>query len=164
MPMSHPVSRHRAHVALVLTTLAVSLGCDSRSNAGQKVDTAAATDPRTPVALPADGRQAVLREMRQMLGAVGGALSAAARADTAEVLAALAPAGSAAAADPALESLLPAPWKELAERTHSGFDSLSAAVRRAKSGPGIKDTVLVGIARITGSCTGCHETYRVVVR
>jgi cytochrome c556 len=102
--------------------------------------------------------------MRQMLGAIGGALSAAARQDTGSVLAVLAPAGSAAAADPALEALLPATWKELAERTHVGFDSLTAAVRRARPGPELKDTVLVGLARITGSCTACHETFRVTVK
>ncbi len=102
--------------------------------------------------------------MRQMLGAVGGALSAAAREDTGAVIAALAPAGSAAAADPALEALLPATWKELAERTHGGFDSLTAAVRRSRPGPGLKDTVLLGVARISGSCTACHEAFRITVR
>jgi cytochrome c556 len=80
------------------------------------------------------------------------------------VIAALAPAGSAAAADPAVEALLPAKWKELAERTHGGFDSLTAAVRRARTGPALKDTVLVGIARISGSCTACHDTFRITLR
>lgn len=102
--------------------------------------------------------------MRQMLAAIGGALSAAARGDTDAVLAALAPAGSAAAADPAIEALLPATWKELAERTHGGFDSLTAAVRRSRTGPGLKDTVLVGIARVSGSCTACHEAFRITVQ
>jgi cytochrome c556 len=102
--------------------------------------------------------------MRQMLGAIGGALSGAARQDTSAVLAALAPAGSAAAADPALEAMLPATWKELAERTHGGFDSLAAAVRRTRTGPALKDTVLAGVARITGSCTACHETFRMSIR
>ncbi len=99
-----------------------------------------------------------------MLGAIGGALSAAARGDTSAVIAALAPARSAAAADPAIEALLPTEWKELAERTHGGFDSLTAAVRATRTGPELKDTVLVGIARISGSCTACHETFRVTVR
>jgi hypothetical protein len=102
--------------------------------------------------------------MRQMLGAIGGALSAAARGDTGAVIAALAPARSAAAADPALEALLPTTWKELAERTHGGFDSLTASVRSAQVGLGVKDTVLVGVARIIGSCTACHETFRITVR
>jgi cytochrome c556 len=80
------------------------------------------------------------------------------------VLAALAPAGSAAAADAAIEALLPATWKELAERTHGGFDSLAAAARRTRNGPELKDTVLVGIARVSASCTACHETFRITVR
>ena len=121
-------------------------------------------DPRTPVILPAEAQQAVLREMRQLLGALAGGLAAAARGDTPALIAALAPAGSAAAADPALEELLPPGWKELAERTHSEFDSLTAAVRRTHGPQALKDTVLVRLARLSGGCTSCHETYRVTVR
>jgi cytochrome c556 len=101
--------------------------------------------------------------MRQLLGAVGGAMAGAANGDTSVVLAALAPAGSAAAADPALEAILPAGWKELAERTHSDFDSLAAAVRRTRAPQELKDTVLVRLARLSGGCASCHETYRVTV-
>lgn len=146
------------------SALLAALACNSTPKASEKNVSAAITDPRTPVFLPADGQQAVLREMRQMLGAVGGALTGAARGDTGAVIAALAPAGSAAAADPQLEALLPAPWKELAERTHGGFDTLTAAVRRTRTAAALKDTVLVGVARITGSCTACHETFRIAVR
>lgn len=145
------------------SALFAALACNSTPKASEKNVSAATTDPRTPVSLPPDGQQAVLREMRQMLGAVGGALSGAARGDTGAVIAALTPAGSAAAADPELEALLPATWKELAERTHGGFDTLTAAVRRTRAAA-LKDTVLVGVARITGSCTACHETFRIAVR
>lgn len=147
---------------VVLTALLSSLACDSSTpKAAENTVPPTTNDPRTLVALPADAQQAVLREMRQMLATIGGALAAASREDTSAVLAALAPAGSAAAADPAIEALLPATWKELAERTHGGFDSLSAAVRHARTGPALKDTVLVGIARISGSCAACHETFRI---
>jgi cytochrome c556 len=162
--MSYLFGGRSARVTVALTVLLASLSCDATPKAVENPALPATKDPRTPVALPADGRQAVLREMRQMLGAIGGALSAAAREDTSAVLAALAPAGSAAAADPAIEALLPPTWKELAERTHGGFDSLMAAVRRARAGPGLKDTVLVGIARISASCTACHESFRITVR
>lgn len=162
--MSYIFCGRSVRVTVGLTMLLASLACDSTPKAAENAPSPTTQDPRTPVALPADGQQAVLREMRQMLGAFGGALSAAAREDTGAVIAALAPAGSAAAADPALEALLPATWKELAERTHGGFDSLTAAVRRARTGPGLKDTVLVGVARISGSCTACHEAFRVTVR
>ena len=162
--MSHGFCGRPVRGTIALTAILASLACDATQNAAEHAILPTTNDPRTPVALPADGQQAVLREMRQMLGAIGGALSGAARADTSAVLAALAPAGSAAAADPAIEALLPATWKELAERTHGGFDSLTAAVRRAPTGPALKDTVLVGIARVSGSCTACHEAYRVTVR
>ena len=162
--MGHAFCGRSLRGTVWLTGLLASLACDSTPRAAENASSPTTKDPRTPVTLPADGQQAVLREMRQMLGAVGGALSAAAREDTGAVIAALAPAGSTAAADPALEALLPATWKELAERTHGGFDSLTAAVRRARTGPGLKDTVLVGVARISGSCTACHEAFRISVR
>jgi cytochrome c556 len=162
--MCYAFCRQAARVTAALTALLALLACDSTPKAADTSRSSTPRDPRTPVALPADGQQAVLREMRQMLGAIGGALSAAAKDDTGSVLAALAPAGSAAAADPALEALLPATWKELAERTHAGFDSLAAAVRHARGGPELKDTVLVGLARISGSCTACHETFRITVK
>jgi hypothetical protein len=162
--MRYTSCRRSIRVAVGLTGLFASFACDSTPKAAESAASPATKDPRTAVALPADGQQAVLHEMRQMLGAVGGALAAAAREDTSGVIAALAPAGSAAAADPALEALLPPTWQELAERTHLGFDSLTAAVRRARSGRELKDTVLAGVARISGSCTTCHETFRITVR
>lgn len=162
--MSYAFGGRAGRLTVGLTGLLASLACDSTPKAAKNAVSATWKDPRTAVALPADGQQAVLREMRQMLGAVGGAMSAAAREDTGAVIAALAPAGSAAAADPALEALLPLKWKELAERTHGGFDSLTTAVRRTRTGQELKDTVLVGVARISGSCTACHEEFRITVR
>lgn len=147
-----------------VTALLVLIACDASPKPADRAVPSTSTDPRTAVALPAEVQQAVLSEMRQMLAAIGGALSAAAREDTAAVLAALAPAGSAAAADPAIEAMLPTEWKELAERTHFGFDSLMTAARRAATGQALKDTVMVGIARVSASCIACHETYRVTVR
>ena len=150
----------RRVTALIAAAVASGVACTSTAKEAEP----ASSDPRTAVALPAEGQQAVLLEMRQMLGAIGGAMSAAARGDTSAVLAALVPAGSAAAADPHIEELLPAQWKELAERTHGGFDSLATAVRRASDGAALKDTVLMGLAAISASCTSCHEQFRVTVR
>jgi cytochrome c556 len=149
---------------IALIALSAAPGCKGGRREPPTVVAATSIDSRTAVVLPADDQQAVLREMRQMLGAVGGAMAAAAKGDTAALLAAVAPAGSAAAADPAIDSLLPTAWKELAERTHGGFDSLAAAVRRAHGRQALKDTVLVRLARLGGSCTECHETFRVTVR
>jgi cytochrome c556 len=156
--------RSRVRVGILAATVAlVAVGCKEQPSA--KAPAAEASiDPRTAVMLPADGQLAVLHEMRAMLGAVGGAMGAAARGDTAALFAAVAPAGSAAAADAELEALLPAAWKELAERTHGGFDSLVFAARKARGPQALSDTVLTRLARITGSCTSCHETFRVTVR
>lgn len=99
-----------------------------------------------------------------MLAAIGGALQAAAREDTTALFAAIAPAGSAAAADPAIEALLPATWKEMAERTHGGFDELGAAARRARGGRALRDTVTVRVGQLTSTCASCHEMYRVTIR
>jgi|WetSurMetagenome_2_1015567.scaffolds.fasta_scaffold08440_9 cytochrome c556 len=147
-----------------LAALFATLGCKGGPRDQPVVAASASIDPRTAVVLPADGQQAVLREMRQMLGALGGAMAGATTGDTAALLAAVAPAGSAAAADPALEALLPTGWKELAERTHAGFDSLASAVRRTRGRQPLQDTVLVRLAELTESCTACHETFRVTVR
>ena len=146
----------------VIFTSAALLGCKEASEA--PVAAVTDSDPRTAVPLPAEAQQAVLHEMRQMLGSIGGAMSAAAKGDSAALQAALAPAGSAESADPAIEALLPAQWKELAERTHGGFDSLAIAARGAPNPAALKDTVLVRLAQISGSCTSCHETYRVTVK
>ncbi len=162
--MRRALSMRPIRVAVVFTSVVVYVACDSSPKHEDQAVPPVTTDSRTPVPLPADAQQAVLREMRQMLGAMGGAMSAAAREDQAAVIAALVPAGSAAAADPAIEELLPPAWKELAERTHGGFDSLSVAVRAAGNGQALKDTVLTGIARISASCSSCHETFRVTIR
>jgi cytochrome c556 len=150
---------------ILLSALALSvLGCSGTSREPAPAAHNTALDKRMAVALPADGQQAVLHEMRQLLGAMGGAMMAASQGDTAALFAALLPAGSAAAADPAIESLLPAEWKELAERTHGAFDSLAVAARRARGSQALKDTVLVRLAQVSSSCTACHDMYRVTVR
>jgi cytochrome c556 len=149
---------------LWVASIIATLGCNSKQETPQPALPPAAIDARTPVVLPGEARQAVLREMRQMLGAMGGAMAAAASGDTTQLLAALAPATSAAAADPGLEALLPKAWRELAEQTHGGFDSLIAAVRRGPGRPALGDTVLIRLARLSGSCSTCHETFQLTGR
>jgi cytochrome c556 len=153
--------------SLVLARMLLSaliLSALSCSGASREPAPDTTLDKRTAVALPADGQQAVLHEMRQMLSAMGGAMMAASQGDTTALFAALQPAGSAAAADPAIEEMLPAEWKELAERTHGAFDSLAVAARRARGSQALKDTVLVRLAQVSGSCTACHDMYRVTVK
>lgn len=156
-------TRSNAGMALVVAaTFVASAGC--RAEQKETAVTEVSVDPRTAVPLPADGHQAVLREMRDLLSAVGGAMAGAASGDTAAVLAAIAPAGSAAAADPHLEEMLPAGWKELAERLHGGFDSLAVAVRQARGASALKDTVLVRLSALNAHCTACHEMFRATVQ
>lgn len=157
---------HTIHVQFALglgLAALLAAACRAPTEQPREAETQASIDKRTPVALPPDAQQAVLREMRLMLEAMGGAMAGAARNDTAMLLAALLPAGSAAAADPGLEASLPPAWRDLAERTHGGFDSLAAVVRRMRGG-GLKDTVLVRLATLSASCTACHETFRVTLR
>ncbi len=154
--------RSRFPVVASGVACAVLMGCSEQGTKSVTAETTA--DPRTAVELPAEAQQAVLKEMRQMLGAMGGAMAAAAKGDTAALLLALAPAGSAAAADPAIEALLPPGWLELAERTHGGFDNLAASVRQSRDAKMLKDTVLVKLAVLSGACASCHETFRVTVR
>ena len=138
---------------LMTTTAAAGfvLGCGGRSET-------ASPDTRSAVPLTAEQRNAVLVEMRTMLASVNAVLGATARADSAGVRAAAKASGSGAAADPALEKLLPAPWLQMATQTHTGFDGLAAV-----AGAG-RDTIVARLASITGSCVSCHAMYRLAVR
>ena len=149
---------------VALAALVSTIGCTSAPRETPAALAVPSTDQRTAVEVPADVQQAVLREMRKMLGALGGTMAAATRGDTAAFLAAVAPALSSAAVEPSLAALLPAAWEELAERTHGGFDSLAAAARRAKGGRALEDTLLARLPMLIVSCTTCHETFRVAVR
>ena len=110
---------------------------------------------RTAVQLTVEQRNAVLVEMRTLLASVHGVLGAVARSDSAGIRAAANASGTAAAADPALEKLLPAQWLQLATRTHQGFDSLAAV-----AGAG-RDTVVARLGALTTNCVSCHAIYRV---
>jgi len=117
-------------------------------------------DTRTGVMVPAAARTAVLSEMRTMLGSINGVLAAHTRGDTAGIRAAALASGKAAAADPALEQLLPVAWLQLAMSTHHQFDDLAAAVSQPRGA----DSVTARLARLTGNCVACHAAYRLEVR
>ena len=148
-------------VTLLFAILAAALGWYLAGRRGPEMAITTSGDRRTALSLPDEARQAVLQEMRQMLGAIGGAMTAATSGDTTALVAALAPAGSAAAADPTIEALLPPAWKKLAEATHGGFDSLATALRHTRSTRERNDTLLAGLARVSNSCMACHETFRI---
>jgi cytochrome c556 len=115
----------------------------------------AAPDARTAVVLPTEARAAVLAEMRTMLGSLNGILVAAGRGDSAAMSTAARRSGLAAAADPALEKLLPEAWlQEMALATHLSFDSVAAAAGADVAG------VVNRLSSLTGNCVACHATYR----
>ncbi len=118
---------------------------------------AAVEPPARTLALPAEAREAILAEMRVMLGSVQAALEAAAVADTAALRAAVRPAGMAMAADPELEAMLPADWMGMAIAVHRGFDSLPGSATDPA-------TIAAGLGRIVAGCNGCHAVYRLETR
>lgn len=115
----------------------------------------ASADPRTAVALPAQAGDAVLAEMRTMLGSVHDVLRALPTGDTAAMRAAAERSGTAMAVDPELERLLPAEFLRLGLRTHAGFDTLARDV----TGP--RDSTIARLSGIMSQCVTCHATYRI---
>ena len=115
----------------------------------------AGADPRTAVALPAHAGDAVLAEMRTMLGSVHDVLRALPSGDTAAVRVAAERSGTAMAVDPELERVLPEEFVRLGMRAHAGFDTLA----RNASAP--RDTVIVRLSAITSACVACHAMYRI---
>jgi len=124
---------------------------------GRAREAGAPSDGRTAIPLDAEQRLAVLTEMRTMLGSLSGVLGAVTRWDTAGIRSAAAQSGTTAAADPALEKILPEQWMQIAMRTHQGFDSLAASVGGKRAS---RDTVVAKLAAIVPECVNCHATYR----
>ena len=118
------------------------------------------TDSRQAVTLPPEARDAVLAEMRTMLGSLDGVVSGLARGDSAAIRRAAAASGLATAADPHLEELLPEQFLTWGMATHQQFDSLAASAARGAPA----DTPLAQLGRITQLCVSCHATYRIALK
>jgi len=119
----------------------------------------ASTDGRTALRVPAEAVDAVRAEMRTMLGSIHAMLTAMPARDTAAMRQAAMASGMAAAADTALEHLLPEEFLELGMATHMQFDSLAAAI-----GAGLgADSAIARLGPITANCVSCHSTYRLEV-
>lgn len=116
-------------------------------------------DTRTAVVLPPEAFEAVHAEMRMMLTSLHQVHLGAATRDTALVRRAAVASGLAAAADPALEPLLPAEFLRMAVATHSAFDSLAQAI----GGGPPTDSVVAHLSRISANCVECHAAYRLSV-
>lgn len=113
-------------------------------------------DIRQRLALSAEERNDVLKEMRGMLVSLQGIQAGLAAHDMGKVAAAAKTSGMAEAADPALEAKLPAPWKNLATAAHTGFDEVVKAVSAGAKADAIAAKLSAGLE----SCVACHATYR----
>lgn len=144
-------------VNIALTVRLAVRGVDSAATNASAV-TAVSADGRTPIQLPIKERDAVLAEMRMMLGSVHGVIDGAARSDTSAIRVAAAASGMAMAADPALEHMLPKAFLQLGMATHGAFDSLAA---NASGGPSVAIKRLAGL---TSTCVACHAAYRLELK
>lgn len=114
------------------------------------------TDTRRQVALAPAERDAVLAEMRMMLGSVSGVLHGLSANDYRAIEKAARASGMAMAVDPALTAKLPQQFLELGMATHKQFDELAdLAARRAPA-----DQVVRSLADVTTNCVACHAMYR----
>ncbi len=129
--------------------LVLSAACSADSGGSE-------TDRRTPLAVPTGAADAVRAEMRTMLGSLHSLLTAMPQGDTAAMRQAATAAGMAAAADTALEDLLPEEFLVLGTATHRQFDSLAAAIVRGVP----TDSVAARLGLLTTNCVSCHATYR----
>lgn len=140
----------RAREAASVLVLALLAACrpGEAPSAGQ--------DSRTPLPLPVEASEAVRAEMRTMLSSLHEIHLGLTTMDTALIRRAAVASGLAAAADPALEPLLPEEFLRLGVATHSQFDTLASAVSAGASAAAL----LERLPRLTANCVSCHAIYR----
>lgn len=122
--------------------------------------TAPGADGRTKIILAPVERDQILAEMRQLLKAVHGIVTAA--GDPQQNLKPAEPAaraaGMAMAADvnPAIMVKLPLAFKQMGMSVHQDMDRLADAIGQGETPP----QVLARLSGITARCTTCHDMYR----
>ena len=152
--------RRRRMVAAAVLILGVT-GCAHRSGTpahehGATAHASQVTDTRRQVSLMPAERDAVLAEMRMMLGSVSGVLHGLTANDHQAIEKAARASGMAMAVDPTLEQKLPQQFLEIGMATHKKFDQLAdLAGTRAPA-----DQVIRSLADVTTSCVACHAMYR----
>lgn len=161
--------RFRAVLLVVALALAGVMGWVANSGGqvrheeirGDAVPSEAAGDRRQAIRLPAQAREAVLGEMRQMLEALAGVLRHAVDTDRAAMAEAARSGGMRIAVDtdPALERRLPRDFARLGASTHQDFDALAEAVEAGAD----RDTLFARLAGLTSKCVACHASYRIEV-
>lgn len=132
----------------LIATMLVACGDQSRTQPTK--------DTRTALHLAPPAQDAVLTEMRTMLGSLNGILTGLASADTAAMRRAASASGLATAADPTLEKILPEQFLQMGTATHQQFDSLAVVVGAGVPG----DTIVARLGRLTAACVACHSVYR----
>ena len=119
-------------------------------------------DKRVTIALSADQREAILKDMRGMLTQMQNIMDGASRMDISRLRAAAQAAGLSAVAggDSATQAALPEAFRRKGAEVRATFDALADAVR----GFTARDTTLAYLSRISGQCVSCHAQYRLVTK
>ena len=156
-----PLERRTQSIAYGLFVLALGVlagvGAREASSRAQPQD-----DKRTPVALAADQRDAVLKDMRAMLTSMQGIMEGATRMDVPRIRAAAQAAGTAAMAayDSETRAQFPEAFRKQSAETRAAFDALAEAVR----GFTARDTTLAYMSRISAQCVSCHAQFKLITK
>ena len=135
-----------------VVVVAVLAGCAVAEHRGPSADA------RQRLTLAPAQRDAVLAEMRNMLGSLSGIVQGLATDDLVGAEKAARASGMAVAADvdPELKKVLPQSFLQLGMQTHKGFDQLAD---RINAGARTQES-LKSLASLIGNCVVCHATYR----
>ena len=145
-------------LSVVRIVLAVVVGVLSYLLFGGHVKPGA--DGRLEIALAAEERAVVLKEMRDLLAAVQVIVAAATRDDLAAVAAAARPLGMQAAqhVEVALEAKLPLDFLKRGRALHQDFDRIADDAERRKDAR----HTLAQLGKTLNQCVACHATYALV--
>lgn len=118
------------------------------------------SDGRTEIVLAPAERDLILAEMRQLLKAVHGVVTALGTPDAgrkdAEHAARAAGMQMATDVNPAIMMKLPLPFKQMGMSIHKDMDALADATAQGEA----PEAVLRRLSSMTARCTTCHDMYR----
>lgn len=143
-------------LSIFLTMALVPFACQAPSSGG---DT---SDNRRALELNPEQRAYFLQEMREFLFSINGVLAGVSTGDTATAIEAAKKSGgqfekNIGAMPLELLKSLPEKFNTLRAGTHADFDRLAEVIKGNDS-----RAVMGALANITGKCSVCHTTYRVV--
>lgn len=157
-----PLERHARSLAfgIFILALGVLAGAGAREASSRERDSLLqqGQSARQVIALAADQRETMLKDMRGLLTAMQSIMDAASKMDVPRMRSLAQAAGTASLTgqDPAIQAQLPDAFRKEAAETRAEFDALSQAIR----GFTARDTVLAYMARISERCVGCHAKYQ----